>query len=245
MRITLKLLPLSLLLIALGCGTQNESSTQETAAPKQIPGTAAGAVVETMDAGGYTYVQLDTADGKIWAAGPQTQVTVGQVLRVSTGMPMQNFHSDALDRTFPTLYFANALTPDGASDPAAQKKLVQQSHPHGPPAASADISFEDIPAADYTVADLYAKRGDLGGQTVKVRGKVVKVLKGIMDRNWLHVQDGTGEGATKDLVVTSDGTAEEGQTVLVTGTVALDQDFGMGYQYDLILEKATVQPETD
>jgi hypothetical protein len=34
-----------------------------------------------------------------------------------------------------------------------------------------------------------------------------------------------------------------GDTVLVTGTVALDQDFGMGYQYAVIMQDAEIKVE--
>ena len=43
-----------------------------------------------------------------------------------------------------------------------------------------------------TVAALYQEKSALAGKEVRVQGKVVKVNNGIMDRNFLHVQDGTG-----------------------------------------------------
>jgi hypothetical protein len=238
------LLPLTfLLLLSLGCTTQDQATAEESAATNEIPGTAVGPILQTLEAGGYTYVELDTAGGKIWAAGPKTAVQVGQVLRVTTQMPMQNFRSETLDRTFETVYFVGSLLPQSANDPTATKKLLEDSHAKQAPAVSDDIRFDGLAAADYTVESLYAKSADLGGQTVAVRGKVVKALSQIMGRNWLHIQDGTGAAKTNDLVVTTDGMAEVGQTVLITAKVALDKDFGMGYHYDLILEDAEVTVE--
>jgi len=94
------------------------------------------------------------------------------------------------------------------------------------------------------VAEVFAEKDALGGQKVAVRGKVVKVNANIMGRNWLHVRDGSGAEGTNDLTVTTPGFVPDvGDLVLVTGTVALNKDFGMGYSYDLIVEDAEVAIE--
>jgi len=104
------------------------------------------------------------------------------------------------------------------------------------------ISFQGL-AGDVitkTVDAVYGERAKLAGKQVTVTGKVVKVNNGIMKRNFLHVQDGTGGKETNNLIVTSGQTAKVGQKVTVTGTVVLDTDFGMGYKYPLLLEKSSV-----
>lgn len=95
-------------------------------------------------------------------------------------------------------------------------------------------------AAQKTVAALYQEKAQLSGQQVQVHGKVVKVNNGIMHRNFLHVQDGTGGQGTNQLTVTSQDTANVGDEVVVTGTLTVDRDFGAGYTYPIILEKATI-----
>ena len=93
-----------------------------------------------------------------------------------------------------------------------------------------------------SIADIYQEKAELAGKPVKIQGKVVKVNNNIMNRNFLHLQDGSGDPAagTNDLTITSDGTAAMGDTVTVTGTLAVDLDFGSGYKYPLLLEKATI-----
>jgi hypothetical protein len=93
-----------------------------------------------------------------------------------------------------------------------------------------------------TVAEVIGQRAQLAGKTVAVRGKVVKFSPGIMDRNWLHVRDGSGSTASKndDLLVTTQQTVAVGDLVLVRGTVRTDQDFGAGYTYDVLVENATL-----
>ena len=68
-----------------------------------------GKVVETMDAGTYTYVQVDDGKQKVWAAAPQFKVAKGDTVTVPEGMPMTNYKSTTLDRTFDVVYFVGAI----------------------------------------------------------------------------------------------------------------------------------------
>jgi len=96
-------------------------------------------------------------------------------------------------------------------------------------------------AAKKTVEAVYTEMASLKGKEVVVRGKVVKVNNGIMKRNFLHIQDGTGKEGTNDLIITSNQTAEVGDDITVTGTVVLDTDFGFGYKYPLLVEKSKIE----
>ena len=79
-----------------------------------------------------------------------------------------------------------------------------------------------------------------------MRAKVVKYNEQIMNRNWLHLQDGTGATGANDLTVTTAEKAKVGDTVLVKGTLVFDKDFGYGYKYKVMLEdaKLTVEDKT-
>jgi len=68
-----------------------------------------GKVVETMNSGGYTYVNIENAGRKYWAAMPTTEVKVGNEVTVSTGMVMHNFTSKSLGRTFDSIVFSQGL----------------------------------------------------------------------------------------------------------------------------------------
>jgi len=120
--------------------------------------------------------------------------------------------------------------------------------PHPMPSAQpgADVDLAGIAKADggKTIAEIFAEKDQLADQKVTVRGKVVKTNAGIMGKNWLHVRDGSGAEHTNDLTVTTATVLPEvGDTVLVTGPVSLNKDFGMGYQYDVIIEDAEVTVE--
>ncbi len=96
-------------------------------------------------------------------------------------------------------------------------------------------------AVEKTVEEVHKERSQLAGHQVEVTGKVVKVNNGILNRNFLHIQDGTGTQGTDDLTVTSQQTAKVGDLVRVVGTVVLDTDFGFGYKYPTLVEKSTIQ----
>ena len=91
-----------------------------------------------------------------------------------------------------------------------------------------------------TVEALYQEKAKLSGHQVELHGKIVKVNNAIMNRNFLHLQDGTGNKGSNDLTVTSQDTAEVGDEVTVTGTLTVDKDFGAGYTYPILLEKASI-----
>lgn len=91
-----------------------------------------------------------------------------------------------------------------------------------------------------TVATINEKMATLVGQTVSAQGKVVKVNNGIMKRNFIHVQDGTGDANTNNLIVTSKQTAKVGDQVTISGVVVMNRDFGSGYSYPLLVEDASI-----
>lgn len=110
---------------------------------------------------------------------------------------------------------------------------------------TASFSVSAADAAMQTVANLNQNKAGLGGKTISAQGKVVKVNNGIMGRNFVHVQDGSGDASkgTNNLVVTSKQTANVGDQVTISGVVVLNRDFGMGYSYPLLIEEATITPK--
>ena len=98
-----------------------------------------------------------------------------------------------------------------------------------------------VAAETVTVSEAHARRTELAGQQITITGTVIKVNNSVMKRNFIHVQDGTGSGDTDRLVFTSQQTAVVGDVITVTGTLAVDIDFGMGYFYPTLVEQATLE----
>ena len=112
------------------------------------------------------------------------------------------------------------------------------------PATSEQIKVEKAKGADaVNVAETYEKAEKLDKKTVVVRGKVVKVSKGIMGKNWVHLRDGSGDPGmgTNNLVVTTQDVPKVGDVVTAKGILSKDKDFGAGYKYKVIVEEATVK----
>lgn len=220
-------------------------------------GIVSGKVVETTNAPPYTYVRVDTGKEKLWAAAPQFPVKVGDKVSFSDKMPMTNFQSKTLHRTFDVVYFAGRIDVAGAPQPdeasgqvsAAAPKQEAHSHLQGAAGKASEPSAVDlsgIKKADggLTVAEVYQQKKKLEGKQVTFRGKVAKYNPQVMNRNWLHVRDGTGSPGANDITVTTDAPAGVGATVVVTGTVALNQDYGYNYKYDLVVKDAKVKVES-
>ena len=69
----------------------------------------AGKVVETVDAGGYTYAAVEKDDQRIWVATSPSKVAVGDQVVFQAGEVKRNYQSKKLNRTFPLLVFSRGL----------------------------------------------------------------------------------------------------------------------------------------
>src|SRR3972149_1471736 len=92
------------------------------------------------------------------------------------------------------------------------------------------------------IEEVFAKKDTLNGRKITVKGEVVKFNSGIMGKNWVHIQDGSGKPGTNDLTATTQDSAKVGDKVIITGTLAVGKDFGAGYIYEAIIEEASMTP---
>jgi hypothetical protein len=223
--------------------TQVNAPKSSTAKPELPPGPISGKVVQTMDSGGYTYVLIDSNGDKIWAAISSTIVTVGQQVTVKPGTPMYNFTSKGLNRTFERIIFSEGIESKVIVKKPLSAKVTQGSSGAAVPFSKISVEKAAGPNS-YRIATLFANQ-KLDGKKVTVRGKVVKVSSGILDRNWIHLQDGTGSSQKKNhnLVVTSKDLPDVGEVITISGTLIRNKDFGSGYKYDVIIEKASIIKE--
>jgi hypothetical protein len=88
-----------------------------------------------------------------------------------------------------------------------------------------------------------AGRAALKDKTVTIRGQVVKVNSGILGKNWVHLQDGSGSAAsgTNDILVTTTDTAAVGDVINASGTVRTDVNVGPGYAYAVLVDDAKIR----
>ena len=213
-----------------------------------------GKVAETMNSGGYTYILLDKEGEKIWVAMPEMQVSVGEEVVLKPGIEMVNFTSSTLNRTFERVIFSTGPVSEKGEPVEKNVEMPQGDLPMGMMKAPAsggmgvstpigDVKVEKASGQDaYTIAEVYEKKSGLCNNKILVQGKVVKVLPKIMGKNWIHLQDGSGDEkkGNYDLVVTSQDMPSVGDVITVSGTVYTDKDFGAGYKYNVIVEEAII-----
>jgi hypothetical protein len=238
---------------AAASGSASPHGSARAHAPEETVPPMRGTVLETMDVANYTYLHMQTGTEKVWAAVPRCKVAVGDVVVVERAMPMRDFKSPTLNRTFDTIYFGvmrGAIPPDPAASASAPAASAAASAPPAPaPAPAGSLAVPDkisVPKAKgpgaATVDDILKDPAKLAGKPVVVHAMVVKVNAGILERNWVHVKDGTGGvgGKIGDLLVTTHDVPRVGEVVTVRGKVAVDKDFGSGYSYKVLVEEATI-----
>jgi hypothetical protein len=230
------------------CEVKASASTQQPGVQASAPVSGfSGKVTETMNAANYTYVLVDTGTNKVWVAAPAFKVKVGDSAAVAQAMAMPKYHSKTLNRDFDVVYFAGGVVVNGVEPTAGvETRELPKNHPPITSAAAApkvDLAGIKKAAGGKTVAEICGSKAKLGGQQVKVRGKVVKYNANILGKNWLHIRDGTGSEGSNDLVVTTSSAVKVGDTVLVSGAVSLNKDFGSGYKYAVMIDNAKVTVE--
>lgn len=79
------------------------SANSASALPNQ------GAALEVIQAGEYTYINIEKEEGSEWIAVAKINASKGDTIKYSKGSLMRNFHSKSLDRTFPKIIFSGAV----------------------------------------------------------------------------------------------------------------------------------------
>ena len=223
-----------------------------------------GVVIEAMNSAGYTYLLIDSGVEKNWVAIPESTVAKGEKVTYKPGMLMKNFSSNTLNRTFDSIIFSPGLTGEKSapfhgktSDDSFAAAVKSESSKAAVPAPAMEPSGGSLGAVTplqeitvtkssaangYSVEEIFSQTKKLNGQKVSLRGVVTKVSANIMGRNWIHLQDGTGNPMqnTHDIVATSSELPELNSEITVEGIIAAEKDFGAGYKYAAIIEQATI-----
>jgi len=245
------------------CGSGNDKKNADLA-----PNAHQVKAEEVIQTSAYTYVRVSSDGRDYWIATPKMEVKEGETYYWSEGSEMREFTSKELKRTFRSIFFLQnfssepiTLAKESATSPqmgnqgqmnqagqmgqAGQTGQNDQTGMTGmtgkqPAIEHGGISVKKIEGG-VTVAELFSKRKSFQGKVVKIRGEVVKFSAGIMNKNWVHLQDGTKDGTNFDLTITTLDSVKAGDIVVFEGKVALDKDLGAGYFYEVILEDAMLK----
>lgn len=216
-----KLLFAGLVLLATGCNSNNTGSGLTTVK-----------VLEVEQVANYTYLLVKAKGPEYWIAVPTMVVQPGETYQYQGGMLMEDFESKELGRTFDKVVFLEALFSESAGAHPKAQEVTPGSQ------VSAEKSDVKVEAVEGTVSigDLFSSPASYEGKAIRIRGEVTKFNAAIMDRNWVHIQDGTESNGKFDLTATSAESFTVGSVVTVEGVVILNQDFGYGYSYEILLE---------
>jgi hypothetical protein len=184
-------------------------------------------VVELLETVKYAYLKVNEDGNEYWIATLKDNFQVGQKYTFRTSLLKTNFKSVEHNRTFNELYLVSEIMP--ATDAVATDELPDMESP-GKAMKKSEIT------GLITIAEIVKNPKRYEGKTVRVFGNVVKANPNIMDRNWLHLKDGSADDY--DFVLTTNAQIPEGHAVGFEGIIVLNKDFGAGYAYDIIMEDA-------
>lgn len=197
-------------------------------------------VGDVLQTNSYTYLLVNEKSQQYWIAVTKTDAEIGKTYYFSEGMEMKGFHSKELDRTFDMVLFVGNLSnqpipahPTAAS-PSMTMPPVQNTKT---PVTKQDIKIEPIDGS-IPLIDLFEKSESFSGKTIKVVGKVTKFNASIMGRNWVHIQDGTGNDEFFDLTITTQDEVKVDDVVIFEGVITLKKDLGSGYFFQILMEEA-------
>ncbi len=189
----------------------------------------------------YVYLNVNEGEKQFWIATRKQDVSKGKTYFYKGGLLKTNFESKEYNKVFETVYLVSNLVEENHSNNSG---VLNNSNSKPIQATSEKVVIpthtEEIieHKGSIKIAELVKNPKKYEGKTIQISGKCVKINPGIMNRNWIHLKDGSKDEF--DLVVTSDIFIQEGSIITVKALVSLNKDFGAGYKYDLILENGII-----
>ena len=200
-------------------------------------------VRESLPASRYVYLKVEENQQAFWIATRKAHFETGASYYYRGGLLKTHFHSKEFDRVFDRIYLVSKLVPEKHG--GNQLQLPSSSKPKNETDSnrllpSSDQTKTALKAGTLSIAQLIQNPSQYEGEIIKIKGRCAKVNPGIMNRNWIHLKDGTADHY--DLVVTSQHSAKVGDELKVEATVRLKEDYGAGYTYELILVNGVFLP---
>lgn len=197
-----------------------EAFKSQFEAEKSASSTRHAVIQEILKGDRNYFIRLNARGEDYWIVTKVEGLAVGQHIDHSDATAKHGYYSESLNKTFETIYLVSkiAVAHSGSTDP------------HGSGASTP-------PSDAVSIAYVIENAASLNGKEVVVSGTVVKVNAHIMDRNWMHLKDGSADDY--DFVITTNDMVPAGHNAAFRGTVTVNKDFGAGYTYALIIENAT------
>ena len=198
-------------------------------------------VIDVENGGDYLYLNVNEGDKSYWMAIPSRTVTKGETYYYNGGMLMKDFESKHLKKSFDKIIFAEGIRSIEKEIDISDQKTSEVYKKGSNDIVEDDLNI-DKPEGGVSLEELIKDKNMYATKLVKVRGKVIKINNGILDKNWIHISDGTSFDNKKSLTVTSQEMVKVGDTVSFEANLTLNKDFGYGYIYDILLENGKLIP---
>ncbi|MCX6291679.1 MAG: hypothetical protein NT126_07930 [Bacteroidetes bacterium] len=219
-------------------GTAMETGTGQNAAAAHV--VVAEEVLQTNQ---YTYIRAKEGTNEVWLAVAKMEAAAGTTYYFTGGLPMNDFVSKELKRTFKEILFVDNIStqPSAAENKAADNTQSSQAVSTGSsiPLEKKEVKLKHA-KEDITIASLFENKKSYSGKKIKIKGQVTKFNSGIMKKNWIHIQDGTDFSGKFDLTITTDQEVKTGDNITAEGVISLDKDFGFNYFYEVLMEDAKI-----
>jgi hypothetical protein len=198
-------------------------------------------VNEVLPAAKYVYLNVSEGGKQFWIATGKKEIKVGEAYYYKNGLLKTNFESKEHNRVFETVYLVTNLVAERHGNNIGDLKMSStNTNKTKSTKTNAQLQTNTIvqQKGSIKIAELLKDPKKYEGKTIQLTGVCTKVNAGIMDRNWIHIKDGSKDDY--DLVITSDTFVPEGKTFTMKAVVTLNKDFGAGYVYELILENGVL-----
>ncbi len=106
-------------LLLAACGSENVPVDFEAAVSSTELSGNHGEVLSSIQVPNYTYIEVRTEGRVLWFAGNPVEVADGEIIAWDPAMVMQDFHSNALNKTFEEVVFVPAVHQGADAAPTA------------------------------------------------------------------------------------------------------------------------------
>ncbi len=197
---------------------------------------------EVLPAEKYVYLNVTEGAKQFWIATGKKEVNIGETYFYKGGLLKTNFESKEYNRVFETVYLVTNLVAQKHGDNTGKINISDYTEAKEKTPVKVAIETHTDKVVQHQgsikIAELVKDPKKYEGKTIQLSGICTKINAGIMNRNWIHIKDGSKDDF--DLVITSQEFVPEGSSFTIKALVTLNKDFGAGYRYDLILENGLI-----
>jgi len=219
-----------LLLFIVSCS----ESKKEESLPLGIKKIISSEILQTSS---YTYIKGKVNNSEIWLAVRKKDITAGEIFYYDSNksLEMHNFKSRELDRVFTKIFFLDKIMNSLTENNTVKKNINMGKTAFLKKNIKIESSKEYI-----SISELFKNSKTYKDKIVKLKAQVTKFTPNIMNRNWIHIQDGTEYNNKYDITITSDQSAKINDIIILEGVLRINKDFGAGYKYECIIENAKI-----